>query len=63
MKIAIYSRKSKFTGVGDSIENQIQMCKDFVKNKFPNEEIEYDEYGDEGFTGRHDFKRDSPKRH
>lgn len=51
MKIAIYSRKSKFTGVGDSIENQIQMCKDFVKSKFPNEKIEYDEYEDEGFTG------------
>ena len=28
MKVAIYSRKSIFTGKGDSIENQIE----FVKN-------------------------------
>ncbi|WP_235657326.1 hypothetical protein, partial [Clostridioides difficile] len=26
MKAAIYSRKSRFTGKGDSIENQIQLC-------------------------------------
>lgn len=51
MKIAIYSRKSKFTGVGDSIENQIQMCKDFAKSKFTGEKLDFDEYEDEGFTG------------
>jgi len=28
MKVAIYSRKSKFTGKGESIENQIQLCKE-----------------------------------
>jgi site-specific DNA recombinase len=27
MTIAIYSRKSKFTGKGDSIANQIEMCR------------------------------------
>lgn len=26
--VAIYSRKSKFTGKGDSVENQVQICKD-----------------------------------
>ena len=25
-KYAIYSRKSKFTGKGESIENQIELC-------------------------------------
>ena len=30
MKVAIYSRKSKYTGKGDSIGNQIQMCKDYI---------------------------------
>ena len=29
-KVAIYSRKSKYTGKGDSIENQIEMCKNYV---------------------------------
>lgn len=51
MKIAIYSRKSKFTGIGDSIENQVSMCKDFAMTKFRTEELEFDEYEDEGFTG------------
>ncbi|MBQ8812961.1 MAG: recombinase family protein [Lachnospiraceae bacterium] len=30
--IAIYSRKSKFTGVGESIENQIELCKRYIEN-------------------------------
>ena len=51
MKIAIYSRKSKFTGMGDSIENQLAMCREFAKSKFKNEELEFDEYEDEGITG------------
>ena len=29
-KVAIYSRKSKYTGKGDSIENQIEMSKNYV---------------------------------
>lgn len=51
MKIAIYSRKSKYSTTGDSIENQIQMCKDFAKSKYRNEELEFDEYEDEGYSG------------
>ena len=33
MNVAIYSRKSKFTGKGESIENQVQMCKDYLLNQ------------------------------
>ncbi|AKL94970.1 recombinase [Clostridium aceticum] len=59
MKIAIYSRKSKFTGKGESIENQIQMCKEYARNHF--EAREFSIYEDEGFSGgnidRPEFKR------
>lgn len=51
MKIAIYSRKSKFTGKGESIENQIQLCKDYAANLPKNDSIEFFEYEDEGFSG------------
>lgn len=50
MKVAIYSRKSKFTGKGDSIENQIEMCKNYVNTHLgPNCEVVV--YEDEGFSG------------
>ena len=60
--IAIYSRKSKFTGKGESIGNQVELCKDYVRNMFG------EAYGDrcvvfedEGFSGgnlkRPDFQR------
>ncbi|MBO3446389.1 recombinase family protein [Clostridium sp. CCUG 7971] len=50
MKIAIYSRKSVFTGKGESIENQIQLCKDYIKLHYPN--VTYIKiYEDEGFSG------------
>ena len=29
MRIAVYSRKSKWTGKGDSVENQITMCREY----------------------------------
>ena len=29
--IAIYSRKSKFTGKGESIGNQVELCKEYVR--------------------------------
>jgi len=53
LNFAIYSRKSKFTGKGESIENQIEMCKTYLAVKFPND---YSEerlcvYEDEGFSG------------
>lgn len=60
MKIAIYSRKSKFTGKGDSIENQIEMCKAHIKANIHGEH-EFIIYEDEGFSGgninRPEFKK------
>ena len=29
--IAIYSRKSKFTGKGESIGNQIELCREYIR--------------------------------
>jgi len=49
-KVAIYSRKSKFTGKGDSIENQIEMCKEYVSSH-SSKKVEYIIYEDEGFSG------------
>ncbi|WP_195428354.1 recombinase family protein [Clostridium sp. D46t1_190503_E9] len=51
--IAIYTRKSKFTGKGESIENQILKCKKFIEFKF-NECDDINIYIDEGFTGRNE---------
>jgi site-specific DNA recombinase len=53
MKVAIYSRKSMFTGKGESVENQIEMCKDYIKFSLPN--VNSDEifiYEDEGFSAK-----------
>lgn len=50
--IAIYSRKSKFTGKGESIENQIELCRQYINLHFP--EINEEDicvYEDEGFSG------------
>ena len=30
VKIAIYSRKSLLTGKGESVENQIEMCNEYI---------------------------------
>ena len=51
MKVAIYSRKSIFTGVGESIENQIEMCKNYANDKYKNKDIEFFIFEDEGFSG------------
>lgn len=60
MIVAIYSRKSKFTGKGDSIENQIEMCKAHVQAHI-NKDAEFIIYEDEGFSGgninRPEFKK------
>lgn len=51
MNIAIYSRKSKFSEKGDSIENQIQYCKDYAKMHLaPFSESNFFIYEDEGFS-------------
>lgn len=33
-KIAIYTRKSKFTGKGESIGNQAELCREYVRNLY-----------------------------
>lgn len=51
-KIAIYSRKSKFTGKGESIENQIEICKSRIKSQYPDiSEADILIFEDEGFSG------------
>lgn len=49
MIAAIYSRKSKFTGKGESTHNQIELCKEYAENHF--EINEFIIYEDEGFSG------------
>lgn len=51
MIVAIYSRKSIFTGKGESIENQIELCKEYCSRNYKDEKIEYVIYEDEGFSG------------
>ena len=51
-QIVIYSRKSKFTGKGESIENQIEMCKHYIRLNFGEEAANNTlVYEDEGFSG------------
>ena len=60
--IAIYSRKSKFTGKGESIGNQIELCKDYIRNMFGEDDVKRCVvFEDEGFSGgnlkRPDFQK------
>ncbi|MFQ9196548.1 MAG: recombinase family protein [[Clostridium] leptum] len=51
-KYAIYSRKSKFTGKGESIENQIELCRQHIKLHHDNvTEEDILVFEDEGFSG------------
>lgn len=61
-QIAIYSRKSKFTGKGESIGNQVELCKEYVRNMFDEELVDRCViFEDEGYSGgnlqRPDFQR------
>lgn len=51
--IAVYSRKSKFTGKGESIDNQIEMCKAYLKMHFSDkyDYMNITVFEDEGFSG------------
>jgi len=51
MKVAVYSRKSKFTGKGESIDNQIQLCKEHGIKQFGVVDADFIVYEDEGFSG------------
>ena len=52
-KIFIYSRKSKFTGKGESTQNQIEACKKKISFTFPEVDFLNDIiiFEDEGFSG------------
>jgi site-specific DNA recombinase len=59
--IAIYSRKSKYTGIGESTENQIQLCREHAIKHLNATENNISIYEDEGFSGgninRPEFQR------
>lgn len=60
--IALYSRKSKFTGKGESIGNQVELCREYVRLHFGEAAADrLSVYEDEGFSGgnlnRPAFKR------
>jgi len=53
MRFAIYSRKSKFTGKGESVENQIQLCNEYIERNFGSlEQHTIEVFEDEGFSGK-----------
>lgn len=53
LRIAIYSRKSKYSDKGDSIGNQIELAKEYIKKNYPEKEYEIETtiFEDEGFSG------------
>lgn len=60
--VAIYSRKSKFTGKGESIGNQVELCREYIRSHYGEDMAEHAVvFEDEGFSGgnlnRPDFKR------
>lgn len=49
---AVYSRKSRFTGKGESIENQIELCRRYINLNYPDvPKKNIFIYEDEGFSG------------
>lgn len=61
-RIAVYSRKSKFTGKGESITNQIELCKSYIRTHYGDNAAQNSIiYEDEGFSGgnlnRPDFQK------
>lgn len=53
MRIFIYSRKSKWTGRGESVENQVSMCRDYIQYNIEGaDRAEIIEYEDEGYSGK-----------
>lgn len=61
-RIGLYARKSKFTGKGESIQNQIDACKTYITDHFQEEEWEIFEYVDEGISGKDIENRPEMKR-
>ena len=60
--IAIYSRKSRYTGKGESIGNQIDLCREYIRTHYGDAAAQQAVvFEDEGFSGgnlnRPDFKK------
>ena len=50
--IAIYSRKSRYTGKGESIGNQIDLCREYIRTHYGDAAAEHAVvFEDEGFSG------------
>ena len=50
--IAIYSRKSRFTGKGESVGNQVELCRNYIRSAFGDSYADSAVvYEDEGFSG------------
>ena len=58
--VAVYSRKSRFTGKGESTQNQIELCRAYIASHY-GKDTETAVYEDEGFSGKNlnrpDFQR------
>ena len=52
MRKLIYSRKSLFTGKGESVENQIQLCMEYAAFHFGSTVEDCDIFEDEGFSAK-----------
>lgn len=53
MQFYIYSRKSVYTGKGESIENQIELCRSYIISKYPHDpHRQIRTYEDEGFSAK-----------
>ncbi len=52
MNFAIYCRKSKYTGKGESIETQEQYCKKYIDFYFPDVQHHIETYSDVGYSGK-----------
>lgn len=53
IRIFIYSRKSVYTGKGESIENQVELCRRYIADRLNDGSLaEITVYEDEGFSGK-----------
>ena len=50
MRVAVYSRKSVDTGKGESVENQVRMCREYIAGRMEGAEVTV--FEDEGFSGK-----------
>lgn len=51
-RIAIYSRKSRFTGKGESVGNQVELCRTYIRANFGEQYADTAAvFEDEGFSG------------